>query len=131
MLQNFILRTQGSMSVCLRPVPSLRGSRGPCPLTDACAPHLGLLKILFLEHYSVTRQHTKMEKGISTFKHNSCLTFFRFFCEIAGNQLLCHINLALYSVLLTRLNGCVAKNRCKPAGSLLVRDTFFFKDQLF
>ena len=35
---------------------------GHTPLTDACAPHLGLLKILFLEHYSMTTQHTMMEK---------------------------------------------------------------------
>ena len=116
------------MSVGLRPVPSLRGSQGGrAPLTDTCAPHLGLLKILFLEHYLVTRQHTMMEKGISRFKHNSPLTFSRFFCEIAGNQLLCDINLTQYSVLITRLYGCVAKVRCKPAES----DTFFFKDQLF
>ena len=51
------------MSVSLRPVPSLRGSQGGrAPLTDACAPHLGLLKILFLEDYSVTRQHTMDRK---------------------------------------------------------------------
>ena len=120
------------MSVGLRPVPSLRGSQGShAPLTNACAPHLGLLKILFLEHYSVTRQHTMMEKGISTFKHNSPLTFSRFFCEIADNQLLCHINLTQNSVLLTRLYECVAKDRCKPAESLLVRDTFFSKTSCF
>ena len=64
------------MSVGLRPVPSLQGSQGGrAPLTDGCAPHLGILKILFLEHYSVTRPHTMMEKGISTFKHDSPLTF--------------------------------------------------------
>ena len=132
MLQNFKLRTQRSMSVGLRPVPSLWGSQGGCaPLTDACAPYLGLLKILFLEHYSVTRQHTMMEKAISTFKHNSPLTFSQFFCEIAGNQLLCHINLTQYSVLLTRFYGCVAKDRYKPAESLLVRDTFFSKTSCF
>ena len=72
-----------------------------------------------------------MEKAISTFKHNSPLTFSRFFCEIAGNQLLCHINLTHYSVLLTRLYGCVAKDRCKPAESLLERDTFFSKISFF
>ena len=116
------------MSVDLRPVPSLRGSQGGrAPLTDACAPHLGLLKILVLEHYLVTRQHTMMEKGISTYKHNSSLTFSRFFCEIAGNQLLCHINLTQYSVLIKRLYGCVAKVRCKPAAS----DTFFSKTSCF
>ena len=80
------------MSVGLRLVPSLRESQGGrAPLTDACAsltdacdPHLGLLKILFLEHYSVTRQHTMMEKGISKFrfKHNSPLTFSRFFAKL-------------------------------------------------
>ena len=87
MLQNFKLRTQGSMFVGLRPVPLLRGSQGGrVPLTDACAPHLGLLKILFLEHYSVTRQHTMMEKGISTFKHNSPLTFSRFFAKLLATN---------------------------------------------
>ena len=71
------------MSVSLRPVPSLRGSQGGrAPLTDACAPHLGLLKILFLEHYSVTRQHTMIEKGISTFKHN----FSRFFAKLLATN---------------------------------------------
>ena len=75
------------MSVDLRPVPSLRGSQGGrAPLTDACAPHLGLLKILFSEHYSVTRQHTMMEKGISTFKHNSPLTFSRFFAKLLATN---------------------------------------------
>ena len=55
------------MSVSLSPVPSLWGSQGGrAPLKDACALNLGLLKILFLVHYSVTRQHTMMEKGIST-----------------------------------------------------------------
>ena len=63
------------MSVGLRPVPSLRGNQGAVP------PHLGLLKILFLEHYLVTKQHTMMEKGRSTFKHNSPLTFSRFFLQ--------------------------------------------------
>ena len=108
------------------------GEPGGCaPLKDACAPHLGLLKILFLEHYSVTRQHTMMEKGISTFKHKFSFDVFSIFCEIAGNQLLCHINLTQCSVLLTCLYGYVAKDRCKPAELLLVRGTFFFKDQLF
>ena len=75
------------MFVGLRPVPSLRGSQGGrAPITDACAPHLGLLKILFLEHYSVTRQHTMMEKGISTFKHNSPLTFSRFFAKLQATN---------------------------------------------
>ena len=72
-----------------------------------------------------------MEKEISTFKHNSLLTFSRFFCKIAGNKLLCHINLTQYSVSLTRLYGCVAKDRCKPAESLLVRDIFFSKISCF
>ena len=52
------------------------------PLTAACTPYLGLLKILLLEHYSMARQHTMLEKGIITFKHNSPLTFFRFFATL-------------------------------------------------
>ena len=75
------------MSVGLRPVPSLRRSQGGrAPLTDAYAPHLGLLKKLFLEHYLVTRQHTMMEKGTSTFKHNSPLTFSRFFAKLQATN---------------------------------------------
>ena len=75
------------MSVGLRPVPSLRGSQGGhAPLTDAFAPHLGLLKILFLERYSVTRQHTIMEKGISAFKHNSPFRFSRFFEKLLATN---------------------------------------------
>ena len=64
-----------------------------CPrLTAACAPHFGLLKILFLEHHTTTRQQTVMEK-------------------------LLYINQTQYSFLLTRLYGCVAKETCKPAES--------------
>ena len=46
---------------------------GAMPPQMAASPlfHLGLLKILFLEHHSMTRQHTKVEKGIITFKHSS------------------------------------------------------------
>ena len=65
-------------------------------------------------------------------KHNSPLTFSGFFAKLlATNRCTCHLNLTQCSVLLTRLYGCVAKDRCKPAESLLVRDTFFFKDQLY
>ena len=35
--------------------------------TDACAPHFGLLKILFLERHVTTRQPAMMQKGIYTF----------------------------------------------------------------
>ena len=59
------------------------------------APHFGLLKILFLEHYTTTRPQTMMEK-------------------------LLYINLTQYSVLLTRLYGCVAEETSKPAESLPV-----------
>ena len=38
------------------------------------------------------------------------LTFSQLFCEIADNQLL-YINVMQKSVLLTRLYGCVAKER--------------------
>ena len=75
------------MSVSVSPVPSLRGSQGGrAPLKDACAPHLGLLKILFFERYSVKRQHTMVEKGISTFKRNSPLTFSRFFVKLLATN---------------------------------------------
>ena len=36
------------------------------PLTAACAPHFGLLKILFLEHHVTTRPQTMMKKGNNT-----------------------------------------------------------------
>ena len=50
----------------MRPIQCRRygggGKRGRAPpLAAACAPHLGLHKILFLKHYSMTRQHTMME----------------------------------------------------------------------
>ena len=38
-----------------------RGRGGVPPLAAACAPHLGLHKMLFLKHHSMTRQHTMME----------------------------------------------------------------------
>ena len=72
------------------------GARGAVPpLTAACAPHFGLLKILFLEHYTTTRQQTVMEK-------------------------LLYINLTQYSVLLTRLCGCVAEETFKSSELLPV-----------
>ena len=65
-------------------------------LPNGClCPHFGLQKILFLEHHTMTRQQTVMEK-------------------------LLYINLTQYSVLITRLYGCVAEERCKPAESLRV-----------
>ena len=82
-----------------------------------------------------------MEKAIITSKHNSYLKFSRFFCEIASNQLLCRINLTQYSVLLTRLYGCVRKRDASLLKCYwyLVSNYdlkqyaihFFFKDQLF
>ena len=60
---------------------------------------------------------------------------FSILSEIAGNQLLCHVNVTQYSVLLTHLYGCVAESNywCYVSNY----DTkqyvihFFFKDQLF
>ena len=92
---------------------------GRAPLTAACAPDFVSLKILFLEHHETTRQQTMMEKGIITFKRFSPKTFSQFFCKIVDNQLL-RVNLTQYSVLLTRLHGCVAEETCKPAESLPV-----------
>ena len=59
-------------------LPSLRGIGGSgdvLPLTAACAPHFALLKILCLEHHSMPRHQTMIEKGIITFKHNFPLKF--------------------------------------------------------
>ena len=39
---------------------SIRGPGGP-------RPHVGLQKILFLEHYATTRKPKMMQKGILTF----------------------------------------------------------------
>ena len=63
------------------------GSGGAVPpLTTDCAPHFGLLKLLFLEHHVRARQQTIMEKGIRTFKHNSPLTFSRFFAKLLATK---------------------------------------------
>ena len=61
------------------PVPSLQG--GGTPIAAICAPHFGFLKMLVLKHHPPTRQQTMMEKGMITFKHNSPLTFSRFFAN--------------------------------------------------
>ena len=65
---------------------SVVATGGLCPLTYACAPHFSLLKRLFLEHHATTRQQTVMEKGIITFKHNSSLTFSRFFAKLLATS---------------------------------------------
>ena len=112
------------MSVNLRPVPSLQGSQGGCaPLTDACAPPFRFTQnTVFgtLLSDKATHNDGKRNKYVQT---KFSFDVFSIFCEIAGNQLLRHINLTQYSVLITRLYGCVAKDRCKPTES----DTFFFQ----
>ena len=57
---------------------------GRFPLTIACAPHFGALKIrlISLEHHLTTRQQAIMGKGIITFKQNSCLKFSPFFAKL-------------------------------------------------
>ena len=67
-------------------VPSLRGGGGGG--REAVPPErlLGLLKMLFLEHYSTTRLQAMMEKGIVAFKHNSPLTFSRFFAKLLATN---------------------------------------------
>ena len=63
------------------------GPGGLCPLLmAACAPHVGLHKILYLEHYVTTKQQTMMEKVITTFKHNSPLTFSLFFAKLLATN---------------------------------------------
>ena len=96
-----------------------------------CLPFRFTQNTVFGKLLSDKATHTMMENGISTFKNNSPFDVFSIFCEIAGNQLLYHINLTQYSVVLTRLYGCAAKDNCKPAESLLVRDTFFSKTSCF
>ena len=66
--------------------PTERKAGGPYPLMAAFAFYFGLLKILFLEHHSTTRQQTMMEKGIITFKHNSPVMFFRFFAKLLATN---------------------------------------------
>ena len=96
------------------------GAGEPCPPTKRLlVPHFGLLKQLHLEHHSKTRQQTMMEKGIiNYFQTQFSFDVLSILCEIAGNQLLCHISLTQYSVLLTRLYGCVAEETSKPAEPL-------------
>ena len=53
------------------------------------------------------------EKGITTFKHNSRLTFLDSLKKIAGTQLL-YINVTQYSALLTCLYGRVTEEKYKP-----------------
>ena len=84
---------------------------GPYPPNGRLCPHFGLLKILLLKHHATTRQLTMVEKEVITFKHNSPLNFFSILCEIADNQLL-YNNLTQYSVVVTRLYGCVAEETC-------------------
>ena len=90
----------------------MEGQGGRVPLTAACAPHFGQLKLLLLDHHATTRPQTMIKKGIITFKHYSPWVFSRFFCEIAGNQLL-HINVTQYSVVLTRLYRCFAEENVR------------------
>ena len=84
-----------------------REPRGPCPPNGGLCPHLSLLKILFLEHYSVIRQHTMMEKGISTFKHYSPLTFSPFFLRNCWQPTAkSHTSDAIFSLINTPLRMC-------------------------
>ena len=62
------------------------GKRGVSPLTVPCAPPFDLLKRLFLEYHATTRQQTMMEKGKIMFKHNSRLTFSRFFEKLLATN---------------------------------------------
>ena len=93
------------------------GAKGPYSPNGRFFPHVGLLKILLLKHHATTKQQTMMEKGIITFKHTVTISFdvFSILCEIAGNQLL-YINLTQYTVLLTRLYGCVADSNVARGG---------------
>ena len=82
-------------------MPSLPGARGAVPpLVAACAPHFGLLRILFEASHNDKTTDNNMEKN------NNVQTYFMFLlfsilCEIAGNQLL-YENVMQLSVFLTR-----------------------------
>ena len=78
------------------------------PLKAACAPSFGFTQNAVFGT-SINDKATYNDGK----KNNYVLTFFSFdvfsiLCEIAGNQLLCPMNLTQYSVVSTRLYGCVA-----------------------
>ena len=52
---------------CRRNGGTKEGQGAVPPLTAACVPHIGLLKVLFLEHHVTVRQQTMMVKVIITF----------------------------------------------------------------
>ena len=74
------------------PVPSLRGGGGGGgrgavpPITVACTPPFRFIQNTVLEHHSMARQLTMMKKRIITFKHNSLLTFSRFFAKLLATN---------------------------------------------
>ena len=62
--------------------------QGAVTLTAACAPHFGLLKILFLEHHVTTRQSKMTEKEKTSVQTLISFDVSSIACEIVDNQLL-------------------------------------------
>ena len=117
------------------------GGRAP-PLTTACAP---LISAYSEYVFGISRNDkTTYDNGKRNNNVQALFSFkvFSILREIAGNQLLC-IKVTQLTVLLTRLNGCVAEERCNPTESLPVpilrkwlwpermRENICFKEQLF
>ena len=83
------------------------GPGGAVPtLMTTCAPHFWFTLNTSLEHHATARQLAITEKGIITFKLNSCLKFSRFFAKLLATKW--HKCDAII-VLLTRLYRCVAE----------------------
>ena len=59
-----------------------KGGRPPPPPNDCLRPPFGFTQNAFLDHHVTTRQQTKIEIGIITFKHNSRLKFSRFLAKL-------------------------------------------------
>ena len=102
-----------------------RSARRAVPAPNDClCPPFWFTQNTFLAHHVTIRKQTIMKKGTIAFKHTSRLKYSRFFCKIVSHQLLC-INVTQLSVLLTRLYGCAAEERCI---SLQNRYRYFVSD---
>ena len=59
---------------------------GRAPPNGYLCPPFKFTQITVLEHHSMTRQHTMMEKEIISLKHNSPLTFSPFFAKLLATN---------------------------------------------
>ena len=78
----FSTEVVGTTQSASQPVPSLRGGQGdPAPLTTACAPHFGLVRIFFeaSRNDKTTGNNGKRNNNV---QDNSCLKFSLFFAKL-------------------------------------------------